>query len=65
MSDHLKIVRGAPTPEEVAVLTALLAATGSEALEPPQPVRGGWSDPARRLRTPPLPGPGAWRSSLR
>ena len=59
----LRIVRGDATPEDVAVLTALLASAGGEA-EPAAPVlRGGWSDPSRQHRRPLLPGPGAWRSS--
>ena len=59
----LRIVRGAASPEDVAVLTALLAAAGGDD-EPTGPTpRGGWRDPARMLRRPLYPGPGAWRSS--
>jgi Acyl-CoA carboxylase epsilon subunit len=59
----LRIVRGDASPEDVAVLTALLAAAGGGD-EPAGPApRGGWRDPARALRRPLYPGPGAWRSS--
>ncbi len=59
----LRIVRGDASAEDVAVLTALLAAAGGDD-EPAGPApRGGWRDPARVLRRPLYPGPGAWRSS--
>jgi hypothetical protein len=61
----LRVVSGSPTVEELAVVTALLAAAaagGSEETPAPGNTRGGWSDPARRLRQPLLPGPNAWRS---
>ena len=61
----LRIVSGNPSDEELAavtaVLTALARATG-DAPAAAAPV-GGWSDPARRLRRPLRPGPGAWRAS--
>jgi hypothetical protein len=60
----LRVVRGTPSPEELAVVTALLAAAGSGSDEPgDMPRRGGWSDPAGKHRRPLLPGPNAWRSS--
>ncbi|HET8583501.1 MAG TPA: acyl-CoA carboxylase subunit epsilon [Jatrophihabitans sp.] len=60
----LRIVRGEPTAEELAVVTALVAAAGNGAAAPePQQPRGGWSDPARQVRRQLLPGSGAWRSS--
>ncbi|MQA14007.1 MAG: acyl-CoA carboxylase subunit epsilon [Pseudonocardiaceae bacterium] len=59
----LRVVRGDPSDDELAALTAVLAATASQpAPEPPRP-RSAWGDPARRLRTPLHPGPGAWRAS--
>jgi hypothetical protein len=57
----LRVVRGEPTPEELAALVAVLAARPAAA-EPP-PVRSAWSDPARRLGLTTRPGPGAWRRS--
>ena len=61
----LRVVGGSPTPEELAVVTALVAAvTSSGAPAPARPrLRGTWSDPARGLRRPVRPGPNAWRSS--
>jgi len=63
----LRITRGAPTPEEVAAVTALVAAAsaGGGGSEPDRPLRGRWNDPAALHRRPLLPGPGAWRASAR
>lgn len=59
----LRVVRGEPSDEELAALTAVIAAAASQpAPEPPAP-RSAWADPAHRLRTPLRPGPGAWRAS--
>ncbi|WP_049577265.1 acyl-CoA carboxylase subunit epsilon [Nocardiopsis sp. SBT366] len=69
-SPHLVVVRGEPTEEEIAVLTAVLTAraaaarAGSEAPESERPA-SGWRDHAHHLRVPPRPGPGAWRLSTR
>lgn len=61
----LRVVSGSPTAEELAVVTALVAAAASGGPAAPAPVRarGTWSDPALRVRRPLLPGPNAWRSS--
>ncbi|MGN6606215.1 MAG: acyl-CoA carboxylase subunit epsilon [Jatrophihabitans sp.] len=61
----LRIVSGSPTPEELAVLTALVTAAGAGgvAAAPEAPRRGRWNDPARGTRRPLLPGPGAWRAT--
>jgi hypothetical protein len=66
MSDRptLRVVRGEPTPEELAVLTALVTAAGGEDEAPEPPRRGRWNDPARQHRTPLQPGPGGWRASF-
>jgi hypothetical protein len=59
-----RIVRGAPSDEEVAALTVVLAtATTGAAASPGPRVVDRWSDPAARLRVPLHPGPGAWRAS--
>jgi hypothetical protein len=60
----LSIVRGEPTPEEVAVVTAVVtvAASATSDVSAP-PGRGGWNDRAAAQRRPLLPGPGAWRAS--
>lgn len=68
MSEHpvLRVVHGEPTPEELAVVTALVSAAGGEVDSPPAPTpHGRWNDPARRVRQPLRPGPGAWRSATR
>ena len=59
----LTVVRGEPTPEQLAALTAVLAAraaAGGGSDEPPPPPQL-WSRP--QLRGPLSPGPGAWRAS--
>jgi hypothetical protein len=62
----LRIVRGRPTPEELAALTVLVgtAAAGPPAA-PAAPLRGRWSDPAQQHARLPAPGPGAWAASFR
>jgi hypothetical protein len=62
----LRIVRGTPTPEELAVVTAVVAAA-SAAGHPPRDEarRARWNDPAACHRRPWRTGPGAWRASLR
>jgi len=62
----LTVVRGDATAEEIAALTAVLAALGSR----PGPVtergqRSRWSDPARMLRMPPGHGRDGWLASAR
>jgi hypothetical protein len=61
----LRVVRGEPTPEELAVVTALVTASGSEQDEPAPLQRGRWNDPAWQVRRPLRPGPGAWRAAVR
>jgi Acyl-CoA carboxylase epsilon subunit len=63
----IKVERGRPTPEELAVVVALVQARAA-ALESgtagPRREVAAWSDPARTVpRTIPQPGPGAWRTS--
>jgi hypothetical protein len=64
---RLRIVRGDPSEEEVAALTAVLGAVAGAAAssseEPAAAPRSAWADPAHRLRAPLHPGPGAWRTS--
>ena len=60
----LRVVRGEPTPEELAALVAVLAARGSgSGQEPSGPVRGGWGDHGRSMRTSLPHGPGRWRAA--
>lgn len=64
---QLRVVRGEPTPEELAVLTAVVtaAASGGDDAAPPVPARGRWNDPAWQHRRPLLHGPGGWRAAVR
>lgn len=65
----LRIVHGAPTPEELAVVTAVVTAASSggdgNGHGNGTALVGRWNDPAVRLRRPWRPGPGAWHSIFR
>jgi hypothetical protein len=62
----LRVVHGSPTAEELALLTAVVAAAaGGGPGRTPAVRRGGWNDPAHLHRRPLLPGPNAWRASAR
>lgn len=68
----LRVVRGDPTAEELAALTAVLSiqqtrsTLNASAAHSPQPARGpGWLDRAALIGAPLSPGPGAWRRSAR
>ncbi|SES42765.1 Acyl-CoA carboxylase epsilon subunit [Pedococcus cremeus] len=60
----LRVVRGAPTSEEVAALVAVLSAAsgGAGEPEPPRPP-SRWTSRPHGPRGPLHPGPGAWRAS--
>ncbi|ARZ68216.1 acyl-CoA carboxylase subunit epsilon [Streptomyces sp. HU2014] len=64
----IKVVRGNPTPEELAaalaVVQARAAARGAAAREAGE-ARPEWSEPARRLAAGRMPaaGPRAWRTT--
>ncbi len=60
----LSVVKGEPTPEELAALTAVVLSLGSAAGAAPE--RPGVRHWIRRqqLRLAPRPGPDAWRRSL-
>jgi acyl-CoA carboxylase epsilon subunit len=62
------VVRGEASPEEIAALVAALAAiaaarSAAAAQAEPAHVLSQWNAPARRLRAPLHPAPGAWRRS--
>jgi len=59
----LKIVKGDPSPEEIAALVAVLAAVGSAAGPVAVQPRLEWNAPHRLLRPPHQPGPAGWRTS--
>ncbi|QVQ51144.1 acyl-CoA carboxylase subunit epsilon [Spiractinospora alimapuensis] len=61
----LRVVRGAPTPEEIAALVAVLSARASSTPTGSPSPRSAWGRPAARVREPLRPGPGAWRASGR
>ncbi len=63
----IKVVRGNPTPEELAAALAVVQAraAASAAAAPDAPARSEWSSPARlaAARRVPHPGPRAWRTA--
>ncbi|MCE0766668.1 acyl-CoA carboxylase subunit epsilon [Pseudonocardia kujensis] len=59
-----RVVKGDPTPEELAALTVVLAAAASGGGAAPPKPRDLWSNPADRVRRPLEVGPGAWRASV-
>ena len=61
----LWVVRGEPTAEEVAALTAVFARTSATTASRPRPRRGGWANPAHRMRRYPRPEWGGWAASAR
>lgn len=63
-----RVVAGHPAEEEVAAVTAVLAAklaagTAAPPASQHRPAASAWSDRARQLRLPLSPGPDAWRRS--
>ncbi|MFI9818259.1 acyl-CoA carboxylase subunit epsilon [Saccharothrix variisporea] len=60
---YLRVVRGNPSDEELAALTAVVATLGTDQAEEPAPRRSAWADPTRLVRRPLPHGPGAWRAS--
>ena len=61
----LRVVRGAPTPDELAALVAVVAARASGAAEPEPARTSPWASRAAQLRQPLRPGPGAWAAGSR
>ena len=61
-----RVVKGAPTDEELAAIIAVLIGQLRAAPEPPaRPAASGWSAYWRGVRAPLAPGPGSWRASGR
>ncbi|MHB9859500.1 acyl-CoA carboxylase epsilon subunit [Streptomyces sp. YIM S03343] len=60
----IKVVRGNPTPEELAAALAVVrarAAIAAATATPPPPSTPAWSDPARKAdHRLPKPGPTSW-----
>ncbi|WP_229051714.1 acyl-CoA carboxylase subunit epsilon [Aeromicrobium sp. Leaf350] len=63
----LRVVKGDPTPEELAALVAVLAARSAAAADAAartrKPVRSEWGHPARAVRGVHRPGADQWRRS--
>ena len=60
----LRIVRGDPSPEEVAALTAVLAAASGGSGEPEETgPASAWVERESLVRRPLTPGSNAWRMS--
>lgn len=61
----IRVEHGSPTPEELAVVIALV--TSGRATASPKPATGPlhlWSRRSRMIRPPQRPGPDAWRASM-
>jgi hypothetical protein len=58
----LRIINPDATDEEIAAITAVIAARGSAAPAPEEP-RSTWAAYGRRTRPALRPGSGAWRAS--
>ena len=61
----LRVVRGQPTPEELAALVVVLSAQPPAEVPAPPTRPSGWADRGSAIRAPLVPGPGAWRASGR
>ncbi|MEP6599544.1 MAG: acyl-CoA carboxylase epsilon subunit [Actinomycetota bacterium] len=60
----LRIVRGAPTAEEVAVVAAVVSAVSAPPAATPSASRmGQWNDPGHSHRRYQPAGPGGWRAA--
>jgi hypothetical protein len=61
----VRVVRGRPSAEELAAVTALVSAVETDAARRPSApmLRGRWNDPARSFQRPLHPGAGAWRAA--
>jgi hypothetical protein len=65
VTEHLRIVRGSPTADELAAVTAVVSAASSTVDMPaePPPTPGRWNDPAFAHRRHWTVGPGGWRAA--
>jgi hypothetical protein len=65
MSDPvLRVVKGDPTPEELAALIAVVTARAAAPADAPDNNRASnWATYWRNARSPFRPGPGRWRAS--
>ena len=61
----IRVEHGSPTPEELAVVIALVTSAGPRVT--PKPATGPlnlWARRSRMIRPPQRPGPDAWRGSM-
>jgi hypothetical protein len=69
LQDSLRVVRGTPTPEELATVIAVLAAAHAEeeasATGFERALKSTWSRNAAVMRPAIVPGPGQWRGAYR
>jgi hypothetical protein len=61
----ISVVKGNPTPEEIAALVLVLAGSGRAPAAEARRTVSQWAAYWRSLRTPISPGPGSWRQSAR
>ena len=61
----LRVVRGEPTPEELAALTVVVAALSRRRPRRRTTPVGAWASNADRVRRPLQVGPGGWRAAGR
>ena len=59
----LRVVKGNPTPEELAALVAVVAARSAAGVPAKPKPRSEWGHPIRAVRGVHRPGPDAWRRS--
>ncbi|MDO5502330.1 MAG: acyl-CoA carboxylase subunit epsilon [Actinomycetia bacterium] len=59
----LRLVRGDATPEEIAAIVAVVAASGGGEAPEPTVRASRWADPHSRMRQPHSHGRGVWRGS--
>ena len=68
-SEALQVVAGAPTPEELATVIAVLEAAHAEEVTSSsgyeRPLESTWSRNVAQMRHPIVPGPGQWRGAYR
>ncbi|MDO5502413.1 MAG: acyl-CoA carboxylase epsilon subunit [Actinomycetia bacterium] len=57
----LRVISSDATPDEIAAIVAVLAATGGADTPEPSAPFSRWAAPSSRLRAPHDHGPGAWR----
>ncbi|TEX49371.1 MAG: hypothetical protein B7C55_12995 [Actinomycetales bacterium mxb001] len=63
MSEEPVVIRGNPTPDEVAAVVAALAIMRQARATRARRRRSLWALPSRQTRPRLNPGPGAWRAS--